>query len=119
LGYFVRTENGELAGVINISQIVRGNFCSAYLGYYSFVPHNGHGYMKRGLAAVLREAFSRHGLHRLEANIQPGNSESRALVQRAGFRLEGFSPRYLKIGGRWRDHERWAITAEDWRGRRS
>jgi ribosomal-protein-alanine N-acetyltransferase len=119
LGYFVRTENGELAGVINISQIVRGNFCSAYLGYYSFVPHNGRGYMKRGLAAALREAFSRHGLHRLEANIQPGNTESRALVQRAGFRLEGFSPRYLKIGGRWRDHERWAITAEDWKGQNS
>ena len=72
---------------------------------------------KRGLLAVLREAFRRHGLHRLEANIQPDNEASRQLVQRCGFRLEGFSPRYLKIAGRWRDHERWAITVEEWRRR--
>jgi ribosomal-protein-alanine N-acetyltransferase len=117
LGYWVCTENSELAGVINIGEIVRGSFCSGYLGYYAFLPHNGRGYMKRGLSAVLSEAFSRHGLHRLEANIQPGNAASRALVERLGFRMEGFSPRYLKIGGRWRDHERWAITSEEWKAR--
>ena len=68
--------------------------------------------MTRGLEAVLRNAFRVQQLHRLEANIQPGNDDSKALVQRAGFRQEGFSPRYLKIAGRWRDHERWAILAE-------
>jgi len=115
IGHWVRTENGELAGVININEIVRGVFCSGYLGYYAFVPHNGRGYMTRGLSAVLTEAFLRHGLHRLEANIQPDNDASRRLVQRFGFRLEGFSPRYLKLAGRWRDHERWAITVEEWR----
>jgi [ribosomal protein S5]-alanine N-acetyltransferase len=115
LGYWVVTEEGELAGVIHISEIVRGNFQSAYLGYYAFAPHHNRGYMKRGLAAVLVDAFHNQGLHRLEANIQPGNTASRALVERLGFRLEGFSPRYLKIGGRWRDHERWALTIEDWK----
>jgi [ribosomal protein S5]-alanine N-acetyltransferase len=117
LGYWVVTEQRQLAGVINISEIVRGNFCSGYLGYYAFAPHHGQGYMTHGLAAVLFDAFERHGLHRLEANIQPGNKASRSLVEGQGFRLEGFSPRYLKIAGRWRDHERWAITAEDWRRR--
>ena len=102
--------------MININEIVRGVFCSGYLGYYAFVPHNERGYMKKGLDAVLAEAFGRHRLHRLEANIQPDNDPSRALVQRCGFRLEGFSPRYLKLAGRWRDHERWAITKEDWKG---
>jgi len=117
IGHWVCTEAGELAGVININEIVRGAFCSGYLGYYAFVPHNGRGYMKRGLTAVLAEAFLRHRLHRLEANIQPDNEASRLLVQRCGFRLEGFSPRYLKLAGRWRDHERWAITAEEWKAR--
>ncbi len=67
---------------------------------------------------VLREAFTTLRLHRLEANIQPGNRASILLVQRCGFELEGFSPRYLKVGGRWRDHERWAIRADTWRARR-
>ena len=117
LSYWVCTEHDELAGVININEIVRGLFCSGYLGYYAFAPHAGHGYMKKGLRAVLSEAFSRQRLHRLEANIQPDNEASRRLVQSVGFRLEGFSQRYLKIAGRWRDHERWAITAEEWRRR--
>jgi ribosomal-protein-alanine N-acetyltransferase len=111
----VCTRQGALAGVINISEIVRGSFCSAYLGYYAFVPHDGSGHMRAGLAAVIRLAFRSYGLHRLEANIQPDNSRSIALVRGLGFELEGFSPRYLKIGGRWRDHERWALTAESWR----
>ena len=119
LSYWVLTERGELAGVFNISEIVRGSFCSGYLGYYAFAPHHGHGYMKKGLRAILSEAFGRQRLHRLEANIQPENEASRRLVQSAGFRLEGFSPLYLKIAGRWRDHERWAITAEEWRSRSS
>ena len=113
--HWICTEEGELAGVININEIVRGVFCSGYLGYYAFVPHNGRGYMKRGLSAVLRDAFAKQRLHRLEANIQPDNEASRQLVQRCGFRLEGFSPRYLKLGGRWRDHQRWAITVEEWK----
>ena len=115
LGYWVVTEDGEIAGVINVTEIVRGAFCSGYLGYYAFAQHSGQGYMTRGLEAVLAEAFGIHRLHRLEANIQPGNNDSRGLVQRLGFRREGISPRYLKIAGRWRDHERWAITVEDWK----
>jgi len=50
----------------------------------------------------------------VEANIQPGNAPSRALVQRLGFRLEGLSPRYLYVSGDWRDHERWAVLSDDW-----
>jgi len=115
LGYWICTEERELAGAINITEIMRGIFCSGYLGYYALVPYNGRGYMKKGLCAVLMDAFRRHRLHRLEANIQPDNEASRQLVRQCGFRLEGYSPRYLKLAGRWRDHERWAITVEDWK----
>jgi len=116
LGYWVLTESRELAGVININEIVRGSFRSGYLGYYAFAPHNGRGYMTRGLRAVVSRAFRQSRLHRLEANIQPDNEASRRLVKRLGFELEGYSPRYLKIAGKWRDHERWAVTAENWTG---
>ena len=118
-GLFVRRrEDRALVGVFNLSQLVYGPLCSAYLGYWAGAPFAGQGYMTAGMEAVLRHAFTRLALHRVEANIQPGNLRSRSLAERAGFRLEGYSPRYLKIGGRWRDHERWAITVEDWRARR-
>ena len=117
-----REEDGAIAGVYNISQIFYGPLRSAYLGYYGFEPFAGRGYMREGLQLALRHAFGPMGLHRLEANIQPENRPSIALVSGAGFRLEGLSPRYLKIAGRWRDHERWAILAEEFhpgRGRRT
>ena len=112
-----RREDGAIVGLFNISQIVRGLLQSAFLGYWAGAPFAGRGYMSKGLALLLRHAFRKLKLHRIEANLQPGNSASRRLAKRAGFRKEGFSRRYLKISGRWRDHERWAITVEDWGAR--
>lgn len=106
-----RRDSGDIAGVINISNIVLGPFRSGYLGYYAFVGHERQGLMRAGLLAVARHGFKTLKLHRLEANIQPGNAASIALARSCGFSREGYSPRYLKIGGRWRDHERWAILA--------
>ena len=108
-----RVEDDAIAGRASLSQIFLGNFRSAYLGYSSFAPFAGNGYMTEGLRLVLREGFGPLGLHRIEANIQPDNVRSIALAERVGFRREGFSPRYLKIGGRWRDHVRYAILAEE------
>ena len=119
VSYLICTAEGELAGVVNVSEVVRGVFCSGYLGYYAFVPNDGCGYMRAGLAKVIGLSFGRYRLHRLEANIQPENTRSIALVRSLEFRREGYSPKYLKIGGRWRDHERWALTAEVWRAHRA
>jgi [ribosomal protein S5]-alanine N-acetyltransferase len=112
-----RQEDGAIIGFFNLSQIVRRGLESGYLGYAVGKPFAGDGYMREGLELVLRHAFVTVRLHRIEANIQPGNKASIALARGAGFRREGFSPRYLKIGGRWRDHERWAILVEEWRAR--
>ncbi|MEO8400914.1 MAG: GNAT family protein [Gammaproteobacteria bacterium] len=112
--FLVCLQSGEIAGVFNISEIVRGDFQSAYLGFYAFLDYAGKGYMTQGLKLVLEKVFSELELHRLEANIQPKNKKSIQLVKRCSFRKEGLSPHYLKIEGEWRDHERWAITLEDW-----
>jgi ribosomal-protein-alanine N-acetyltransferase len=112
-----RQEDDAIIGFFNVSQIVRRSLQSAYLGYAAGKTFAGQGYMREGIELVLRRAFLTLRLHRIEANIQPGNRASLALAEGAGFRREGFSPRYLKIGGRWRDHERWAILADEWRRR--
>ena len=97
-------ESSALVGIANLSEIVMGSFRSAYLSYYAFLPHAGRGLMKDGLTQVITHAFTTLKLHRIEANIQPRNLRSNALVKKLGFRREG----------RWRDHERWAILSEDW-----
>ena len=113
--FVVLDHTGEIAGVINVGDIVRGYFQSAYLGYYAFIPFAGCGYMRQGLHKVITHAFRELKLHRLEANIQPDNERSIALIRGLGFRREGVSPRYLKVCGRWKDHERWAILSEEWK----
>jgi len=110
-----RVDDGAIVGSVELSRIARGNFQSAYLGHQIRAEHAGQGYMTEALQLVLRHAFRTLGFHRVEANVQPGNDASLALVRRAGFTREGFSRRYLKIRGRWRDHERWALLKEDWR----
>ncbi|KEZ77000.1 GNAT family N-acetyltransferase [Salinisphaera hydrothermalis] len=115
--YVAVADDGPLIGCVHLNEIVHGALESAYLAYFAFEPYQGRGLMSQMLAGVVDLAFDRHGLHRVEANVQPSNHASKALVERLGFRLEGFSPRYLKIGGHWRDHDRYALTVEEWTGR--
>jgi ribosomal-protein-alanine N-acetyltransferase len=113
-----RNDDGAIVGYFGIGEIVRGHFANAYLGYHAFEPFAGMGYMREGLELVIRYAFGDLKLHRLQAAIQPENERSIGLVRATGFRREGLARRYLKIGGRWRDHELWAITVEDVAARR-
>ncbi|MEM7796697.1 MAG: GNAT family N-acetyltransferase [Cyanobacteria bacterium P01_C01_bin.118] len=105
----------RLVGVANLSQIFYGRFQNAYLGYYGSVDYAGQGLMTEGVQLVLNHGFNSLNLHRIEANIQPGNGASINLVKRLGFANEGLSRKYLKVNGEWRDHERWALTVENWR----
>jgi ribosomal-protein-alanine N-acetyltransferase len=104
-------DGGAIAGYINVNNVVRGAFQCGALGYGAFAHAAGRGLMGEGMGLVIAYAFGPLGLHRLEANIQPGNAASIALVKKHGLRLEGFSPAFLYVDGAWRDHERWAVTA--------
>lgn len=110
-----RREDDAIAGFVNLNNVVLGSLQSAAMGWAAFVPHQGRGHLTDGVAMVLEVAFTQLRLHRVEANLQPSNHRSRELARRTGFRLEGFSPRYLRIGGEWCDHERWAILEDEWR----
>lgn len=114
-----RTSGHEIVGYVGLGQIFRGPFRSCYIGYWIGDPFLGRGYGTFGVRACLDAAFAPEGagglgLHRVEANVVPTNHASIALIRRVGMRKEGFSPRYLEINGEWQDHERWAITVEDW-----
>ncbi len=111
--FLVCNDTGNIVGVFNVSEIVRGLFQNAYLGFYAVADFAGKGYMSVGLKLVLAKIFNELKLHRIEANIQPDNVQSIQLIKKNGFRYEGFSPRYLKIDNEWRSHEHWAMTYED------
>jgi ribosomal-protein-alanine N-acetyltransferase len=115
--FVIEAGSGALAGVVNVNDIVRHAELSGRLGYYAFVPWAGRGLMYAALKLVVGVAFRELGLHRLEANIQQSNVRSIALVEGLGFKSEGTARGYLKIGNRWRDHERWALLKDDWRRR--
>jgi len=112
--YLLLGEEKQLVGVFHLSEIVRGCFQNAYLSYFVVSEFSGQGLMSAGLKLLLKEAFETQLLHRLEANVQPDNVSSVNLIKANGFRLEGFSPKYLFIDGQWRDHQRYAITREEW-----
>lgn len=111
---FLVCQSNNIVGVFNISEIVRGLFQNAYLGFYVVADYASKGYMSAGLKLVLEKVFNELALHRIEANIQPENTRSIQLVKNNSFRYEGFSPHYLKINDEWRGHEHWAMTLEDY-----
>ncbi|WP_123669559.1 GNAT family N-acetyltransferase [Actinocorallia herbida] len=107
-----RIEDDAIVGVVIISGVTRGVYERAVLGYAGFAPSVGQGYLTEGLSLVVQYGFGPLGLHRLEADIEPENTPSLRLAERVGFRREGLSRGFIRVGGIWRDHERWAITAD-------
>lgn len=105
-------ETSRIAGTVTISEIVRGPYQKAIVGYNAFAYSAGQGYMSEGFGLVFQFAFRDLNLHRLEADIQPANEASLRLARKVGFRREGYSPKFIFIDGFWKDHERWAIDKE-------
>lgn len=109
--FFVVAEaSNALAGVVEISDIVRAPEVTGSLAYYAFTPYAGSGLMREGLMLAIEVAFGELALERLDANVQPANRRSAALLERLGFEREGMQRSY-KIGTRWRNHERWTLRS--------
>ncbi len=105
---------GHLAGEMNLSGVQRGPFQNAYVGYWIDEAQAGNAYVPESLVVVARFAFEELALHRLQVAIIPRNRASRRVVEKLDLRDEGVAVRYLAINGRWEDHIRYALTAEEW-----
>lgn len=108
--------DGRLCGQMNVGEVVRGAFESAFVGYWVDRRLAGRGIAPLALAMVADHCFARLGLHRLEANVRPENAASLRVVAKVGFAPEGLRRRYLSIDGDWRDHLGFALLAEDFPG---
>jgi [ribosomal protein S5]-alanine N-acetyltransferase len=113
--FSLRGELEQVVGHARFSQISRGPFHNAMLGYAIDSAHEGEGLMREALLAALADAFGpRIALHRVQANARPENTRSLRLLDRLGFVREGVAKEYLFIDGAWRDHVLTALRAPDW-----
>lgn len=110
-------DDGRIATVVALSQIFRGPFLSCYAGWRSSAECLGQGLCTEAMRGLLDIAFAEPpdglGLHRVQANIIPGNAASLRVAEKLGMRREGYALRYLKIDGRWQDHAMFAILADE------
>ncbi|ODA67238.1 putative ribosomal N-acetyltransferase YdaF [Methyloligella halotolerans] len=116
VGYalFVFTANGEqLLGGVTLCNVRRGVTQACTLGYWMGEPHARKGYMTAAVRAVIPFVFDSLELHRLEAACLPHNLASKRLLERTGFRREGYARRYLRINGAWQDHLLYALLDSD------
>jgi ribosomal-protein-alanine N-acetyltransferase len=109
------SDDDRMVGRVSLDNIVRGAWQNATIGYFVDQEHNGRGIATQAVTDAVRFAFNEIGLHRVQAGVMPRNVGSIRVVEKAGFRYEGMSPRYLQINGVWEDHNMYAITVEDWR----
>jgi ribosomal-protein-alanine N-acetyltransferase len=107
-------ETGAIAGRICLSAIERGVLQSGRFGYWLGSDYIAKGFMQEGIELALKHSFESLQLHRVSANVMPINSRSIKTLKSTGFVKEGYSEKYLKIQSVWEDHERYAITVEQW-----
>ena len=105
---------GEIVGTCNLTEVVRGPFQCATLGFGLSHRHEGQGLMREALERVIPHAWDDLAVHRIQANYQPHNQRSAALLKRLGFTVEGHARDYLHIDGQWRDHILTSLTNPRW-----
>jgi ribosomal-protein-alanine N-acetyltransferase len=113
-----REDDRTIIGRVALGGLLRGAFQNAYLGYWIDAEHEGRGLMTEAVRATLSFAFGPAELHRVQAAVMPRNAASQRVLEKVGFRREGFAERYLCIAGAWEDHILFAVTAEEWASKR-
>lgn len=109
----LKSDPNRFVGKIALNGVMRGAMHGAYLGYWIDVDNQGIGLCPEGIRAVLDFAFGPAQLHRIQAAIMPHNPKSIRVIEKLGFRKEGYAVRYLQIGGKWEDHILYARTKEE------
>jgi ribosomal-protein-alanine N-acetyltransferase len=109
-----RNPDESIIGRITLGGVLRGVFQNAYLGYWIDVDHQGQGIATEAVRGTLTFGFGAAALHRVQVAIMPRNPKSIRVVEKVGFRREGFAHRYLRIAGEWEDHAIFAMTADEW-----
>ncbi len=105
---------GKIIGKCNFSNIVRGAFQAAHLGFGLDSRFTGNGLMTEALQTAIMYAFGPFNLHRIMANYMPDNTRSEKLLENLGFTREGFARNYLFLAGDWQDHVLTSLTNPDW-----
>ena len=108
----------QIAGEVNLNNVIRGAMQSGTIGYWIDEQHAGQGFVAEGVTVLIQFAFEQLGLHRVEICIVPRNTNSRRVMEKLGIRDEGLARRYLEINGVWEDHIRYGMTIEEWNERR-
>jgi [ribosomal protein S5]-alanine N-acetyltransferase len=108
----------QVAGEVNLNNVIRGAMQSGTIGYWIDQRHAGNAYVAEAVAVIMQFGFEQLGLHRLEICIVPRNERSRRIMEKLAIRSEGIAERYLEINGTWEDHIRYGITVEEWTQRR-
>lgn len=103
----------ELVGQVTVAGIQYGSARWASIGYWIDRAHAGRGHVPRGVALAIDYCFQMLGLHRIEINVRPENLNSLRVVEKLGLRYEGRRAAFLHIDGDWRDHECFAIHADE------
>jgi len=109
----IERRTARLRGRVALANVVRGAWCNATLGYFIDEEANGLGLATAAVGLAVKFAFEAGRLHRVQAAVMPHNRRSVRVLEKNGFRPEGHSPRYLRLAGAWRDHDLYAITAEE------
>jgi len=115
--FIFRRGHAAVAGTANLTQIARGPFQAAYLGYSLAESEQGKGVMHEALALLIRFAFEELNLHRIMANFIPSNERSRSVLERLKFQVEGRAKDYLRINDVWQEHVLTSLTNPNWRPR--